>query len=229
MLLTASDALASPARRSPTPFYRRNLLSSVVFLAALLGLFVWVNLPARAVDLGAANHLEEAGVVAAWHRGDVVVLVRHAERCDRSNNSCLADASGITIEGNGVSSEVGTAFKRLGLAQTDIYSSPMTRTVQTAVSMFGKGVATQAWLGNCKTSLQGDILTHKTAGRNLVLVTHSGCINGLEEQLNASGASYDSQYASALFVAMDKASGKPQLLGFLNADDWAAVTQEAGI
>lgn len=229
MQVIASDLPASP-KVPALPYFRRQiLLPTLGILAALALLAVWLSRPAPVVDLSAGSHFQDAGVLSSWRKGEVIVMVRHAERCDRSSAPCLAEASGITVEGSGVSSQVGDAFKRLDLARTDVYASPLMRTVQTANFMFGKGVATQPWLHGCRTSLAHDMLSHKTHARNLVLVTHSDCINELAKQLNVSAADYDSQYASALFVSVDKTSGKPRLLGYLNADDWAAVEQEAGI
>ena len=227
MQLIATDVSASPQLPAVPYFRRRLLLPTLGLLAALALLAVWLNRPAPATDLSRGSHFHDAGVLASWRQGELVVLVRHAERCDRSSNPCLAEASGITVEGSGVSSQVGEAFKRMGLAHTDVYASPLTRTSQTAAFMFGKGVTTQDWLRSCRTTLAHDMLMHKATARNLVLVTHSDCINELGKQLNASAADYDSQYASALFVSVDKTTGKPHLLGYLNADDWAALQQGA--
>lgn len=227
MQLIATDVPASTRLPAIPPFYRGFLLPTVSLLLALTVLCGWLNRPAPAVDLSRGSHFHDAGVLARWHQGEVVALVRHAERCDRSSNPCLADASGITVDGSSVANQVGGAFKRLGLAHTDVYASPLTRTVQTAAFMFGKGVTSQDWLGNCRTSLEHDMLSHKSTSRNLVLVTHSDCINQLAKQLDPAAGKYDSQYASALFVAVDKTTGKPHLLGYLNADDWTALEQGA--
>lgn len=227
MQLIATEVPASPRFPAIPSFYRSVLLPTVSLLLALTLLCVWLNRPAPAVDLSRGSRFHDAAVVARWHQGEVVALVRHAERCDRSSNPCLADASGITVDGSSVASQVGVAFKQLGLAHTDVYASPVTRTAQTAAFMFGKGVTSQDWLASCRTSLEHDMLSHKSAARNLVLVTHSDCINQLAKQLNPAAGQYDSQYASALFVAVDRATGTPKLLGYLNADDWAALQQGA--
>lgn len=229
MHLTTSYTVSSQAARSKAPLFSKVLLRIGVMVAVLCALTGWAARQTPAVNLGSGDHFTKAGLLQSWRNGDIVVLVRHAERCDRSNNPCLGKASGITVLGSSVAAEVGAGFKHMGLDHTDIYSSPLTRTVQTSSAMFGKVVATQDWLGTCQPTLRHQLLTHKTAGRNLLLVTHSSCINELEKELNVSGASYDSQYASALFVSIDKASGKSRLVGYLSADDWAAVEKKVGI
>lgn len=40
----------------------------------------------------------------------VVVLFRHAERCDRSTNQCLSDKTGITVKGTQDARELGNAL-----------------------------------------------------------------------------------------------------------------------
>lgn len=208
---------------APTPSYAfwRNkrlvtVLSAIAALAIMLTL--WLQ-PEPVVDLGESSHMAESGLAASWDMGEVVVLVRHAERCDRSSNPCLGDDDGITIAGSEAAEDVGEAFKALGLSNADIFSSPLLRTVQTAASMFDIDIATQDWLRSCRESLEQNMLNHKQARRNLLLVTHSGCIESVANALNTSGAEYDSEYTSALFVSVDKSNGRPRLLGYLNADD----------
>ncbi len=230
MLVTAPEvAVGSPAIPL-RPFARiRRLLVPATAVLALVLCAAWLMRPAYAVDLSHGLNMSEAGLLQSWKKGEVVVLVRHAERCDQSSNPCLADASGITIEGSDEARQVGDAFKALGMARTDVYSSPLVRTVQTSAFMFGKSVATQPWLTSCKTSLQHDMLVHKTAHRNLLLVTHSTCINELEDQLNRGGAHYESAYTSALFVTVDSTTGKPKVVGYMNAEGWANVQKEAAL
>ena len=57
---------------------------------------------------------------------------------------------------------------------------------------------------------------------NLVLVTHSGCIDHVERQLKVPGGERSSEYASALFVSMNS-DGKARILGQLNANEWRNV------
>ncbi|MGY4533319.1 phosphohistidine phosphatase SixA [Pseudomonas sp. TE3786] len=228
MLVTAPEVLVASPALPVKPFARwRKLLVPGVVLLLLVLLAAWLMRPAYALDLSRAAHMSESGLLQRWKNGEVVVLVRHAERCDQSSNPCLGHPGGITVEGSDAARHVGDAFKSLGMAHTDVYSSPLERTVQTTSFMFGQNVATQEWLRTCESSLQHDMLAHKAPRRNLLLVTHSTCINALEDELDRSGGHYDSAYASALFVAVDGRTGKPELLGFMNADDWDHVLKGA--
>lgn len=162
-----------------------------------------------------------AGVFERWQAGNVVVLVRHAERCDRSSNPCLGPADGITRMGSTAAANVGKAFQAMGMENTDIMNSPLTRTTQTARYMFDKQSVSQEWLATCGDTMRDDVLAHKVAHRNLVLVTHSGCISDFESQMGFKHAR-SSEYGSALFVSVG-AGGQPQVLGILNAQDWQSV------
>ena len=61
----------------------------------------------------------------------VVVLFRHAERCDRSTNQCLSDKTGITVKGTQDARELGNAFSA-DIPDFDLYSSNTVRTIQSA-------------------------------------------------------------------------------------------------
>ncbi|WP_258365173.1 histidine phosphatase family protein [Pseudomonas syringae] len=106
----------------------------VISLALLTGYSYWPRSP---VSLVQGENMAMSGLYASWEKGDVMVLVRHGERCDRSSNDCLGASDGITRYGSSVSTDVGRSFSELGLAQTDVITSPLTRTAQTAQAMFG--------------------------------------------------------------------------------------------
>lgn len=61
----------------------------------------------------------------------VVVLFRHAERCDRSDNTCLSDSSGITVNGAQNARSLGKDFNA-DIQNYDLYSSNTVRTIQSA-------------------------------------------------------------------------------------------------
>ncbi|MEA9976874.1 MULTISPECIES: histidine phosphatase family protein [unclassified Pseudomonas] len=160
-------------------------------------------------------------VYSHWQQGDIVALVRHAERCDRSANPCLGPEDGITKAGSDTAALVGKAFNRLGMANTDVMSSPLHRTQQTSFAMFGKASPDEEWLAKCEHAMLDDLVAHKTAHRNMVLVTHSGCISTLEKELGFAHPK-TSEYASTLFVSIS-ADGHPKVLGLINYQDWEAT------
>ncbi|MGF6090888.1 histidine phosphatase family protein [Pseudomonas sp. 18173] len=205
-----------------------RLSKSVVAMGALTvavlvaGFVLWPKTPANLAQEGAQAR---AQLQQQWNAGEIAVLVRHAERCDRSSNPCLGPADGITRIGSEAAAGVGQGLAHLGLAQTDILTSPVTRTVQTAHYMFNSDPRTQEWLATCGTTLRNDVVAHKVAHRNLVLVTHSGCIADFEKQTGMRHAAKDAEYTSSLFVHID-GTGQLQVLGIVNAEDWKTLLQE---
>ncbi|QXI31651.1 histidine phosphatase family protein [Pseudomonas vanderleydeniana] len=200
--------------------YRNTL---VVLLAALFVTPVTLAVlrPMAAVDLARAGNHSAKALSAAWGRGDMVVLVRHVERCDRSNAQCLAGADGITDRARDVAVGLGARFEQLGLAKADIYNSPLTRTVQTSTYMFNQASSTQDWLFKCRKTMLRDIRRYKVPGRNLILVTHSECMSALEQSMNFSMPSPG--YGLSLFLTETSASKAPTVMGYLDAADWQRV------
>lgn len=184
----------------------------------VMGAMLWPTTPQ---NLGVDNRLVTSGALAAWRSGNLIVLVRHEERCDRSSNPCLGPVDGLTRPGSVSAVAVGSAFHTLGMSHSDVLSSPTTRTVQTSQFMFGDVHVLPDRLTLCGTALAHDLPARKIAGRNLLLVTHSECIGDLERVLgypHADGA----EYGSSLFVRVGT-NGKLKVLGVLNSQDWAAA------
>ncbi|MEE4107067.1 histidine phosphatase family protein [Pseudomonas viridiflava] len=197
----------------------------VAFSLILAAALIWFLNSARVADLGSGSNLASSGLIERWKHGDVVVMIRHAERCDRSPNRCLGSADGITVNGSQAASDVGAGLQRLGLERAHLIASPLTRTQQTATYIAGQAVISQDWVGNCDTHFKNEVVGHKTKGENLILITHSGCIDHFERTMGVPAGARSSEYAEAFFVAMD---GKtvPRILGSLNALQWKALTRE---
>ena len=104
-------------------------MSLAVVSLMLAGWLLW---PATPRDLGVGKRLMTAHLLPAWREGELIVLVRHEERCDRSKNPCLGPLDGLTAVGNQHAEALGKAFRVLGMTHTDVLASPATRTVQTA-------------------------------------------------------------------------------------------------
>ncbi|QRY78366.1 histidine phosphatase family protein [Pseudomonas sp. PDNC002] len=159
-----------------------------------------------------------------WRKGDLIVLVRHAERCDRSSSPCLAESEGITVRGGQSARQLGQDFAAMGLANADVLSSNQLRAAQTATSMFDKAPVQQPWLYNCQGSMLREALEHKVAHRNLILVTHSECIEDLEHSISVPDPETP-DYGSSLFLLSDGQQA-PTLLGYLRADQWPQSVSE---
>lgn len=221
--LSGQVSTASVSSRRPAWVRTAFAAAAVASIAAMIisAFDLWPRSPA---DLGSGNNATSVGLLQHWQAGDLVVLVRHAERCDRSRNPCLGPADGITRLGSETAVTVGQALKSLGMEHTDVLTSPSTRTAQTSQFMVDHSVPAPAWLGECDTSLLQDATARKVPQRNLVAVTHSGCIAHVEKQLgypHAAGA----QYSSALFLALDE-HGKARIVGVMNVNGWAHALKE---
>ena len=197
----------------------------VVLASALLvvPLILFLLRPAAVPDLAHGNVAGFQALLAGWAKGDMIVLVRHVERCDHSSAACLVGNDGITERSRSVAVEVGQHFERLGLSKADIYNSPMLRTAQTAAYMFNKVGTGEDWLISCKGTMLRDALAHKVAGRNLILVTHSECMEQLEKDLKLSGSTPG--YGASLFISAETPQ-TPRMLGFIDASDWQSVTSK---
>ncbi len=199
--------------------------ATLLIAASLLttGLTWNVMAPASAPNLanrGNAQRIES--LTDSWARGDVIALVRHVERCDRSPTPCVGPLEGVTVQGEAVAQTLGAHFNLLGLNSTDIYSSELTRARQTADFMFARPVAAQSWLFDCRGTMLRDALKNKVPGRNLVLVTHSECMDELESEMHVpTDTSF--AYGTSLFIKAEGLNNRPQMLGYIEPKDWANI------
>ena len=137
----------------------RNAL--VVIVASVLAIVLALALlaPAAAPDLAQPSHADRVlQLTDSWAKGDVIAVVRHGERCDRSSAQCLGPADGVTVRGEATVQALGADFNQLGLKNADIYSSLLTRARQTADAMFVHPVEAQDWLFNCRGTMLRDAL-----------------------------------------------------------------------
>ncbi|MFZ6047555.1 hypothetical protein ACFW0H_15725 [Pseudomonas sp. CR3202] len=174
-------------------------------------------------DLARADQDKRGELLRHWQQGDLVVLVRHVERCDHSEAPCLDVEDGITSRAVAVAAELGGDFKALGLELTDVYTSPVTRAMQTSAYMFNSKVPQQDWLSNCKEAFHDEIVRHKKPHRNLVLVTHSECMNNLQDSL-ALPAYRTPHYGESLFLTLADSTTNLKVMGSLRAPDWTAFS-----
>lgn len=201
----------------------RNTAVIVASLLLVIPLTVWLLRPAAVPDLSHGNVAGARALAAGWAKGDMIVLVRHVERCDHSTAACLIGNDGITDRSRSVAVGVGAQFEHLGLNKSDIYNSPIIRAAQTSSYMFNKVGVGEDWLINCRGSMLRDALAHKVAGRNLILVTHSECMSELEKELKLPTATLG--YGASLFISAEKPQ-EPRMLGSIEASDWHSVTTE---
>ena len=219
--MTLADPKLKWARLKRLKKYRLHLLGMTVTAALLTGFLLW---PVSPLDLGVGNRLVTSGVLASWRNGDVVVLVRHEERCDRSTNPCFGPAGGLTVQGSQRAAQLGKAFDSLGMELTDVLSSPTTRTAQTSLFMFGKAELSPGPLAICGDAMGEEILGHKRSGRNLMLITHSACMSDFQKSLGFPHAAA-AEYGSALFVKV-LPNGEFETLGTMNMQQWKVALKQ---
>lgn len=209
------------SRRRAVKRLRKWGAGAAVIALMLAGAVLW---PLSPRDLGVGNRLLTSPVLPAWRDGDLIVLVRHEERCDRSANPCLGPLDGLTVVGNQRAVELGKVFNTLGMDNSDLLASPLVRTAQTAHAMSGKAELTSGQQAICGAAMGEELLAHKQPGRNLVFVTHSGCIAEFESALGYPRAAFP-EYGSALFIRV-KPNGKFDALGLVNRQAWPAVLKK---
>jgi phosphohistidine phosphatase SixA len=208
-----------PGLRDAARLKKFGLSALIAIIVALALGFIWW--PKTLTNLAKGDNMTTAGFYASWEAGNVVMLIRHAERCDRSSHPCLGPVDGITKVGSDTGVEMGKALRTLGLSKTDIFTSPLNRTAQTTFAMLGKAGVDQDWLGTCEQSMPTNLVAHKVAHRNLVLVTHTGCITKVERQLGF-GHVKNPEYTSALMISIGP-DQQPKALGYINVEDWQAT------
>ena len=220
------DAAATPGRLDGLLAFLKRRFWFLLPLALISApLTSWVVEPPSALDLAHSSAIAASGLVNEWAEGNAMVVIRHGERCDRSHNQCLGDPEGITVNGAAVAAKAGQALQALGLENTDVLSSPLVRTVQTSRALTGRDVPTVALLRECQKPPLEDLLALKQPGRNLVIVTHSGCIEQYEQQLGVGGTP-EGGYVSAFFLS-DVGAESATVLGYLDASGWRTLLAEA--
>ncbi|MDF9618219.1 histidine phosphatase family protein [Pseudomonas entomophila] len=227
--MLSSNTLDNPAN-PPRPARRRSrkvLGAALGLIMALAGVTTWLATRTHIVDLGNEQQLSDSGLLQDWKDGAVIVMIRHAERCDSAPGPCLDDPTGITVKGSQAARRVGLGLEQLGLANADLLTSPKLRTRQTAHFILGQAVDSADWLESCDRQFASEALARKRVGHNLVLVTHNGCIDHFQRQHNVPGGERESGYASALFVSVN-AEGKARILGRMNEPDWQRVLASSG-
>ena len=222
MLSLSLSAINRAMLRRVLARYRNTLVVTVAGVLAI-ALTVILLAPASPPNLAQASHADHVLLLTdSWAKGDVIALVRHAERCDRSTTQCLGPADGVTVRGAAAVQALGSDYQQLGLNHADIYSSLLTRARQTADAMFARPVEAQDWLFNCRGTMLRDVLKHKVAGHNLVLVTHSECMDQLLMGMHLS-TNTTFGYGASLFIKADSTNGEPQMLGYIEPKNWASI------
>ncbi|GHL00974.1 lipopolysaccharide core heptose(II)-phosphate phosphatase [Escherichia coli] len=144
----------------------------------------------------------------------VVVLFRHAERCDRSTNQCLSDKTGITVKGTGMPVNWATLLVLISLISIFIPvipSGPFSRRRFSA----GKKLTVDKRLLQCGNEIYSAIkdLQSKAPDKNIVIFTHNHCLTYIAKDKR--DATFKPDYLDGLVMHVEK--GKVYLDGeFVN-------------
>ncbi|MDA8480395.1 histidine phosphatase family protein [Citrobacter sp. Awk 4] len=181
------------------------LMMVFVILAGLNTQLAWSSNGLPRIDS------ETVAAIARQH--PVVVLFRHAERCDRSGNECLADKTGITVNGAHNARERGKMFSAK-IKDYDLYSSNAVRTIQSATWFSAdKKLTVDKNMQECGHSIYRSIeaLQAKSKNKNVVIFTHNHCLSYIAK--DKLGVKFEPDYLDAL--VMHSENGKLVLDGEL--------------
>lgn len=216
--MKSTPSSATGSVRTCLSVLARYKLSLALAVGAGVALYLALQPPAIA-DLSEEHRHYTGELLQSWREGKVIALMRHLERCDKHDVPCLTDdPEGLTARALPVGQALKEDFAQLGLDRAIIYNSPFSRTAQTEMLVFDDAGEDRDWLVHCELDFLNQALANKPAESNLILVTHSHCINRVQEVLGY--ADEDPHYGSVVFLSLADASGQPKVLGFLDADDW---------
>ena len=157
----------------------------------------------------------------ALREGGLVIVFRHATT-DHSNGDdrdlSLTDRStqrNLTAAGVEQAKQIGEALRALAVPVDSIYSSPLFRTMDTAINAFGRAEASEALWRNGTREQRVQLLSEPPRpGANRVLVTHNFVLMSLFDGMRPS----DIREGDAV-VVRPRGEGKYDVIGRLTPDE----------
>ncbi|HHI1742780.1 TPA: lipopolysaccharide core heptose(II)-phosphate phosphatase Ais [Escherichia coli] len=194
----------------------RSSLKSKKYFIILLALAAIAGLGTHAAwSSNGLPRIDNKTLARLAQQHPVVVLFRHAERCDRSTNQCLSDITGITVKGTQDARELGNAFSA-DIPDFDLYSSNTVRTIQSATWFSaGKKLTVDKRFLQCSNDIYSAIkdLQSKAPDKNIVIFTHNHCLTYIAKDKR--DATFKPDYLNGLVMHVEK--GKVYLDGeFVN-------------
>jgi len=209
-------------------FTKSQILIFVILIFSGLWFFMSSPVDVRIID----NNQTQAKLLANWSQGNVVALIRHTERCDRSDEPCLEAGKkvGITVRGEKKAQEVAQGIENLlPINNTDIYNSPVKRTKQTAYIIFNGKSIEQDWLRkDCKNNFLNKIIDHKHNDKNMILVTHATCMADMKlegKDFIKNNIKNNQSYGISYFFIINKKERQAYMLGYINPEDWPLLSK----
>ena len=204
------------------------LAGAIVVIVTLL-----VHVGLRVIARDCDDFQQRLGeIVNSWQRGDLIILVRHTEKCSKSEPGCSPDDPGLTAAGFDQPRQIGAKIRALGPAESDIYYSPTTRTELTARTAFTGDMQPLGFLlDDCAVDLMAKASRLKKQAVNLVLVTHSHCLNELRgdyrQPLLEFNAGDDAYYGVALFFN-HTGNGDAEMVSCAAPEHWEEIRLHHG-
>ena len=177
-----------------------------------------------------STELRREALMSALQKGGYTVVLRHA-RTDRSFTEQVspmptARSAQRNLSDDGVrdAALMGTVFRKYGIAFSEIISSPMARTAETAEMAGGKPMTTMALRVIPATAEQAALVKKAPKrGTNRLLVTHHFVI-----ETHVPGIRPGDVAESEAAVVRHEADGSIVLVGRITLGDWQALANPHG-
>ena len=153
------------------------------------------------------------------------MILRHAIKCDDAEPGCAKNNEALTAAGERQAMEIGNGVRRTLGGRYTVHHSSMVRTRDTALLAFHKSTGDP---GISKPCLPGfaDHIRNLPVTTNMILVTHSSCIDSLE---NADGERHlgfksgnDDHFGIAAFMEQSE-TGSLRVIGCVWPHDWTRL------
>ena len=162
-------------------------------------------------------------LVSQWQQNNVIMVLRHATKCDKDVPPCIDGNEILTQRGRLEAGLIGKGVQSSLMGEYIVSHSYLDRTREAALIAFGTSTPKAELSKSCKLSFEDYILSLET-NMNHILVTHSSCINSLKrldgERLIGFSTGKDPHFGIAAFLE-NKPEGKHELIGCLWPTNWA--------
>ncbi|QXQ20666.1 histidine phosphatase family protein [Pseudomonas tolaasii] len=188
------------------------------FIAAVLFTYRAFLEGGMVAELSSNKQLAESGLSEEWKNGNVILLIRHEERCDLSGSPCLGPDDGITLSGGERAKEAGVRIKSyFGLSNSDIFTDSATSSIQTSDIMLGNSSPLPSREDICGVDIISRLLKFKVANKNIIVVTDKVCVIDLIKY-SGKRKSKNLEYGSLLFAKVSRYN-RLEIIGILKSDD----------
>ncbi|EKR7608082.1 lipopolysaccharide core heptose(II)-phosphate phosphatase [Escherichia coli] len=129
------------------------------------------------------NRLDIIDVAEISQKHPIIFLIRHGERCDRSQNTCLSAREGITVKAANQAQQYGNAFNKMH-SSYGLYSTDTLRTIQTATFFSDGSTAIIPDISTCNDDAINNILKISQSNNVTVIFTHNHCLSRIAKKMN---------------------------------------------